>query len=205
MAAMPADYWLQPWLELWRRPEVVEAKAFFVQLGGISGGYWLISSFLGHTAEAIHDRLIHELAILFAISYNILLAVVYSMVMALPVFLYGDGTFWRKAVGFIVVYIALKGVYVDEHAEEADDYSVWGLVMGLWAFLSFAVFPEPLRNPLTEKVYSVASGIAASWVGTATTAFAFGRVFLIGLRWLRRQFLWKPRLRGTGRSPWERG
>mgnify|MGYP001605868572 CR=1 FL=1 len=48
---------------------------------GLSSGFWLLSKVLGRAALLLHRLLDHSLAELFAVVYNIVLAVLYASVL----------------------------------------------------------------------------------------------------------------------------
>ena len=83
------EAWLLPWTTravlLHDRLMAIPAARSWVEiltaLFGLSGSFWLLSKGFGRVAEAVRRELDHSLAELFAVLYNLALAVLYSAVL----------------------------------------------------------------------------------------------------------------------------
>jgi hypothetical protein len=152
-------------------PEVKTVVDSFFILAGASGAFWLISKGLSRLALWVHDSLDFSLAVLFAVSYNIVLAVLYASVIAMLVAMdgKGGGTYlYYKIAGFIFVYFTLHVVYADRHGK-LDEYGLLGYIGGVSAYILFILKPKYLENPVTLPLYDVVYFIMKGWVGRSTT------------------------------------
>jgi hypothetical protein len=174
-------------------PHVRTTVETLLFLSGTSGAFWFLSRVLGRVALAIHDSLDYSLAVLFAVSYNLALAVLFAGVMALAIFRRSAGSellLGYQAAGFVFIYLVLSAAYSD-HEGKIDEYSVVGYFGGLAAFLLCCVHSQWLTHPAVARAHGVVNWIRFGWAGKVALALSVLQGVLWGTRYVRRLFFWK--------------
>lgn len=155
-------------------PGVKPAYEILLFLISISGSFWLLSRLFGWVALKIHDSLDRSLAVLFAVVYNIVLALLFSSVLYLGIMAEKGDTrsfMLYQVCGFVYVYILLGAVYADRRTGEIDEYGILGFIGGLVSYLAFAVHPALLGNRPTVLAYEALQAMKEGWVGRVVSAY----------------------------------
>jgi hypothetical protein len=192
---------LLPWLTrgvIWfdKAMAVPAVRSWFEilrELVGISGAFWLLSKFLGRAALLIHRLLDHSLAELFAVAYNLALAVLYSSVLVYAAIAERGGRsdfFAFQAAGFVMCYVVLGATY-REPSGRLSEYALPGYVGGLASYLFFCVKTKPLSNPVTPKLYEALTLFLRSGAARYVTLLAVAIAVVESLRRLRFYLLFR--------------
>ncbi len=155
---------------------------------GISGSFWLLSKALSYVAVGIHGLLDRSLAELFAVLYNLALAVLYSSVLVYAAIRLrgGKNDFLAfEAAGFVVAYLMLKAVYA-ERSGEISAHALPGYWGGIASYLFFCLRTQYLVNPATPKAYAAALWLTHGVQGLVVTLFGAAAAALQGVRWCAR-------------------
>ncbi len=164
-----------------------------VFLFGISGAFWFASQVLSAAALKVHDALDHSLAALFAVSYNLALAVLFGAVMAAAVFRQAAGSallLGYQAAAFVLVYFVLSAAYSDASGV-VDEYAVVGYVGGLAAFLLCCVRTEWLSHPAVLRAHAFVSWVYHGWPGKVAAAVSVAEGGLYAARHARKKLFWR--------------
>lgn len=168
----------------------LEGCAFLL---AVSGAFWFLSGLLGRAALALHDALDHSLAVLFAVSYNLALAVLFGAVMAAAVFRAGEGSALMlayQAAGFLLVYLVLSAAYADAQGA-VDEYAAAGYAAGLTAFLAGCVSTAWLSWPAVRQAEAWTVWAWSRWPGKAVAALSTLEGLLYAYGCARRKLFWK--------------
>lgn len=160
------------WDRVLALPGAAATKEVLRFLIAISSSFWFLSRVFGWAALQVHDNLDYSLAVLFAVFYNIALALLFASVMAAAIYSekHGAPTYWRyQAGGFIVVYFVLSMVYMDREGK-LDDYGLLGYAAGLVAFLVLILRPRWTLNPVTAHTRLAMDWLSQGWPGRIVTA-----------------------------------
>lgn len=164
-------------LLLWERylaiPGVRPLYELVLFLTSVSGTFWLLCALMGYVALKIHDGLDRSLAVLFAVTYNVVLGLLFASVMFLAIMTEKGHTrsyFFYQAGGFVFVYLVLSSVYADRKGK-IDEYGILGFAGGLLAYLAFAVRPDLLGNRLTLTAYGSLQAMKQGLVGQVLAAW----------------------------------
>ena len=188
---------MQAWgargVELYQRllavPGVRPWKDMLTFLFGMSGGFWLLSKAAARVAVGIHHALDRSLADLFAVVYNLALAVLFSSVLVYAIYAERGGKddfLAYQAAGFVLVYVVLSSVYA-EKSGKIGEYALPGYWAGLGAFLLFNVRSQYLRNPVTPRAYEWTAWAMRGWPAKATAALTALALAYRGLRLVGRK------------------
>ncbi len=165
-------------------PEVKAAVDCLTLLSGTSAAFWILSKVLGRVALALHGALDRALADLFAVGYNLALAVLYASVIASAVALGGAGGarfLWSKAAGFLFVYVTLRSVNSDREGK-VDEYGLLGYVGGVASYIVFLLRPGWLAHPVFTHLYDVVLAVMQAGIARALTALAVVRALFVFAR-----------------------
>lgn len=190
------EAWLLPWTTravlLYDRVMAIPAARSWTEIltaiFGLSGSFWLLSKGFGLVAEALRRELDHSLAELFAVLYNLALAVLYSAVLVYAAISQRGGKddfLAFEAAGFVFAYVTLSLVYA-ERSGEINPYAWPGFCAGLCSYLFFCFRTQYLANPLVERAYA-----AVAWLTTGAPArlilmFGAATAILQAWRWCGR-------------------
>jgi hypothetical protein len=144
---------------------------------GVSGAFFLVSKALSYVALFIHRMLDHSLAELFAVIYNIVLAILYSSVLVYSITAERAGRddfLAHQAAGFVIAYIMLGSAF-SEPDGKISEYALPGYWAGLAVYLLFCVHSEFLSNPVTPRVYAWVAWAMRGWLGKAAVMVAMLR------------------------------
>lgn len=158
-------------------PEIKTVVDSFLFLSGTSAAFWLLSKAFGYLALGIHDALDESLAVLFAVTYNIVLAVLFATIIAYSVVMTGKGGglfIWYKVAGFICVYVMLTVVYGDKSGK-VDEYGLLGFLGGLISYIYLLLKPALLRHPVANQGYDIVYFVMQSGIARVLTAVAIVR------------------------------
>ena len=158
-------------------------------LFGMSGAFWLLSKAAGRLALGIHHVLDRSLAELFAVIYNLALAILFASVLVYAIIAERGGKddfLAYEAAGFALVYLVLGAVYA-EKSGKISEYALPGYWGGLAAYLLFCVRTQYLHNPVTPRAYEGVAWIMHGWLGKAAAAVTAARVAWRGLSLLSRK------------------
>ena len=136
-------------------------------LVSLSGSFWLLSKVFGLIALGVHKVLDHSLAELFAVAYNIGLAVLYSSVLVYASIRERGGkgdSFAFQAAGFVLVYLVL-GATFSGHDGHVDEHALPGYWTGVLSYLFFCIRTRYLINPVTPRAYLAVSWLSRSGLG----------------------------------------
>ncbi len=160
-------------LAVWRMKEFQNILGVFVWLGAINTAFWLLARAASGFVFLFNEILWEWLWNLVATAYNIALAVLFSAIIFLAATRAAapDALLWREMCGFVLLYLALSAAYMDLHNNEINDYSRPGFVLGLAAYLVFAVFPRIVDRPELVDLHDLIKAVAQSWVGWVFSAY----------------------------------
>lgn len=163
-------------LRFWRAPATRAVLGPLLYLGSVNGIFWILARAVEAVVAFFNDALWEELANLLALVYTFCLAILFSAIIFLSA-APGQGTttlFWREALGFVLLYIALGAAYMDRSTGQIIPYSRPGYFAGLVAYVVFAAFPRALDQPLLIRFHGLIEALARGGVGwflSAVTVF----------------------------------
>jgi hypothetical protein len=163
-------------------------------LAGSSGAFWFLFRRCGIIALKIHDNLHEDLAELFALTYNVVLASLFGGVMALAVARAAREqgfTMVFEAAGFILVYVVLGATYGDEKGT-VNAHNGAGYTGGIAAFILGCTFPHWTENhPYLIKAHEFSIWFTRSPIGKVIVVLSVVQGILYLLDAVRRWFFWK--------------
>lgn len=174
---------VQWWDRVLALPGAAEIKEVLQFLTAISASFWFLSRVFGWAALQVHENLDYSLAVLFAVFYNVALAVLFASVMALSIHAekHASPVYWRfQAGGFVLVYLVLSMVYMDREGK-LDDYGLLGYAAGVLVFLAAMVRPAWIQNPAVERTREAVYWLSEGWPNRVVAAYFIyegGRRFL---------------------------
>lgn len=185
---------IQWWDRVMVVPGAAATKEVLRFLMALSSSFWFLSRLFGWAALRVHDTLDYSLAVLFAVFYNLALALLFASVMALAIYTekHGSPAYWRyQAAGFVFVYFVLSMVYMDREGK-LDDYGLLGYGAGLVCFLALILHPKWAANPVTAHTRAAMDWLSSGRPGRVVTAvfvYELGRRLLhVVINPLRRPF-----------------
>lgn len=184
---------IQAWDRLLAIPHVRPVLLGFFFLAATSGAFWFISRLLGLVALRIHSSLDYSLAVLFAVAYNVALAVMFASVMALAVYKRAAGTddlLAYQTAGFIFVYLVLSAAYSDAEGV-VDEYALAGYAGGLAVYLACCVRTSLLNVPAVGRVYDAVSWAMSPGPHRLIVAAGAAQGIVFALRGVRRRLFFK--------------
>lgn len=164
--------WVREWLDV------------LVFLFGVSGAFWILSKAAGRLAAGIHAVLDRSLAELFAVVYNLALAVLFASVLVYSIYAERGGRanfLAYEAAGFVLVYLVLGSTYA-EKSGKISEYALPGYWGAQAAYLVFCVRSQYLRNPVTPRAYAWTAWAMRGWVAKLAALFTVAVLVLRGLQ-----------------------
>lgn len=184
---------IQWWDKVLEIPHVRPVLLGFLFLSATSGAFWFLSRLLGMVALRIHSSLDYSLAVLFAVFYNIALAVAFSGVMALAIFKRTAGTddmLAYQAAGFVFIYLVLSAAYSDATGV-VDEYALAGYVAGLISYLAFCIHSNLLSVPAVAKVYEGVDWAMSPGPQRVIGSLGAAQGIVFALRGVRKRLFWR--------------
>jgi hypothetical protein len=172
-------------------PLVRTWKDVLVFLISISGAFWLISKAVSAVALLTHSMLDRALAELFAVSYNVVLAVLFSSVLVHGIIVERGGKddfFYCQAAGFVLVYLVLGAAYT-ERSGHITEYAIPGFIAGLGSYLFFCLRTQYLVNSATSIAYQGIVWMMSGWPRRLIIAYAVAQALFYLARPVRSLFL----------------
>lgn len=117
----------------------------------------------------LHDMVFEEFGELLAVLYNVVLAALFAAVLFLPALQVPGELLWRKACGFLFLYLSLGAAYADPATHEINPYGRPGYAAGLCAYLAFSAAPSLLDRPELVTFYLLLEWAANGWIGWSLT------------------------------------
>lgn len=163
-------------------------------LTGSSGAFWFLFRRCSVIALKIHDNLHEDIAELFALTYNVVLASLFGGVMALAVVRASQSEGYMmafEAAGFILVYVVLGTTYGDERGV-VNAHNGAGYTGGIAAFILGCTFPNWTANhPYLIKAHEFSIWFTKSPIGKIIMLLSVVQGVLYLLDAVRRWFFWK--------------
>lgn len=184
---------IQWWDKVLEIPHVRPVLQGFVFLSATSGAFWFLSRVFGVVALKIHSSLDYSLAVLFAVFYNIALAVAFSGVMAFSIFKRTAGTddlLAYQAAGFVFIYLVLSAAYSDATGV-VDEYALAGYVAGLASYLLFCVHTSFLNLPAVADAYKAVDWAMSPGPQRIIGSLGAAQGIVFALRGVRRRLFWR--------------
>ncbi len=145
----------------------------FVWLGSINAGFWIIARAFGLVVHLFAELFWEPLWGALATLCNIALAVLFAAVLIVSAAHGAPAAdlWWRKACGFVMLYVALSASFYDAKHDEIDEYAKVGFACGLFAYVVFSVVPELVSSPHLVESLGVMKALSDSWLGMSLAAF----------------------------------
>ena len=166
---------IQAWDRLMQVPGARPAYDVLAFLFGVSGAFWFLSRLMSYAALKIHDNLDHSLAVLFAVAYNAVLALLFASVMFYAILAEKGGSpsyLLYQFSGFVFLYVILGAAYADKDTGRVNEYGILGYAAGLIGYLILAVRREWASHPLVQTAHGVISWMLQGWTSRLMVAYA---------------------------------